>query len=102
MYFWLKAGVNFNPRVPWGLPPPTPNLTTCVNSQTGKSKQSNKCSKHLRGVRKNNGITNFIIRSSVDDLLRHTPDAVIEPSTIEEGEEEGEEGGTNNLDHTSR
>ena len=36
MYFWLKAGVNFNPRVPWGLPPPTPNLTTCVNSQTRK------------------------------------------------------------------
>ena len=51
---------------------------------------------------KNNGMTNFIIRSSVDDLLRHTPDAVIEPSTIEEGEEEGEEGGSNNLDHTSR
>ena len=48
---------------------------------------------------KNNGITNFIIRSSVDDLLRHTPEAVIEPSTIEEGEEEG---GSNNLDHTSR
>ena len=44
-------------------------------------------------------MTNF--RSSVDDLLRHTPEAVIEPSTIEEGEEE-EEGGTNNLDHTSR
>ena len=102
MYFWLKAGVNFNPRVPWGLPPPTPNLTTCVNSQTGKSKQSTKCSKHLRGERKNKGITNFIIRSSVDDLLRHTPDAVIEPSTIEEGEEEVEGGGTNNLDHTSR
>ena len=47
-------------------------------------------------------MTNFIIRSSVDDLLRHTPDAVIEPSTIEEGEEEVEGGGTNNLDHTSR
>ena len=101
MYFWLKAGVNFNPRVPWGLPPPTPNLTTCVNSQTGKSKQSTKCSMFER-ERKKTGITNFIIRSSVDDLLRHTPDAVIEPSTIEEGEEEGEEGGTNNLDHTSR
>ena len=52
------------------------------------------------GGEKNEFMTNF--RSSVDDLLRHTPEAVIEPSTIEEGEEKGEEGGTNNLDHTSR
>ena len=36
------------------------------------------------------------IRSSVDDLLRHTPDAVNESSALEEEEV------ANNLDHTNR
>ena len=40
-------------------------------------------------------------RSSVDDLLRHTPEAVNESSALNE-EEGQEEEVANNIDHTNR
>ena len=97
MYFRLKAGVNFNPGAPKGPSlPPTPNPTTCVNSQTGKSKQSRRFQNHSENNAKYIKKSSLAPRSSVDDLLRHTPEAVNESSTLEEEEV------ANNLDHTNR
>ena len=83
-------------------PPPADSQSNHVCKLSNPENPNNQPNVQNIWKRKNICMTNFIIRSSVDDLLRHTPDAVIEPSTIEEGEEEVEGGGTNNLDHTSR
>ena len=94
--FLAKSGCKFQSQGPMG-PPPADSQSNHVCKLSNPENPNNQPNVQNICKRKNICKTNF--RSSVDDLLRHTPDAVIEPSTIEEGEEEG---GTNNLDHTSR
>ena len=80
--------------------PPTPNSTTCVNSKLenpnnqGNSKIIQKIVE--KEIQPCQNMIKITTRSSVDDLLRHTPEAVNESSTLEEEEV------ANNLDHTNR
>ena len=111
IYFRVKAGESdvflgkswckFQSWRPMGPSlPPTPNSTTCVNSQTGKSKQSRGNVKTIQIENTEKAQKEITLtptsRSSVDDLLRHTPDAVNESTALEEEEV------ANNLDHTNR
>ena len=83
--------------------PPNPNSTTCVNSKLenpnnqGNSKIIQKIvGTYLKEIQPRKNIIKITTRSSVDDLLRHTPEAVNESSTLDEEEV------ANNLDHTNR